>query len=177
MLDSQTIAQVETLFRASKQIELSAAWKRSKQREGRVLEYSSPIYVDGVLQDGVLFHGSAQLERPDQDVVFQLVVTKFGQRLHVQRLDWNPSNGHFNKGIGPDQLRYEKIVGSHIHPYRENVDCDIELLLPQQNLPIAIAIEDNPPDFNRLMYIVQDRFGIVNARSIAEPPWEPKLNL
>jgi hypothetical protein len=89
-------------------------------------------------------------------------------------IDWRPTSGHNNKGKGQPEYRFKNIIGSHHHPFELNWN-ERTSSLRVGNLPIAVPLEDDPPDFHSLLAFAGEAFKITNLGTVRPPPWEEFL--
>lgn len=133
------------------------------------------LEVEGVTLEGFLLRGQCIREIPDRCVMFQLDYLYPGfRRGPAMRIDWRPQNPHTNKNIGPADLRFLIIEGSHIHPFDHNCSLGIERIVAE-NLPIAAPLNPDPTDFGALVREVGKAFNIEGLEAVSVPPWEPRL--
>ena len=90
------------------------------------------------------------------------------------RVEWRPIKPHDNNGLGPNEHRFRKIIGTHKHPFDLNWR-DAAKQLRRGNLPIAIPIELEINDFYTLLDFVGKEFRINNIEKVPSPGWAPRL--
>jgi hypothetical protein len=89
-------------------------------------------------------------------------------------MEWRPVQGHNHKDLGPPQYRYREIRGSHYHAFEDNWLSDASEML-DQNLPIAIPILPDQPDFKSFVDFTGQSLTISGMGLIGMPPWEEVL--
>jgi hypothetical protein len=107
--------------------------------------------------------------------MFQLECNQDDRRdFAIDRIDWRPWHTHENKWRGPSEFRGVKITGTHRHSFDLNW-FPSEARLLTSNLPIAVPLTDDIPDFAALLAFVAQEFRIADAGVIGVPPWERDL--
>lgn len=147
-----------------------------RKRDENNLELVSPLDIDGVTVEGLVFRTTALIKWPDANVMFQLEF--FPPRRQpkggpIARLEWRPFGRHNNKQIGPVELRNVLQEGSHYHDYSTNIEFCREAVY-EGKLPVAVPIWPEP-SFNEVLALVGKEFRISPIDWIPEPPWQPEL--
>jgi hypothetical protein len=145
-------------------------------KDGDYLVCASPFDdASGITLQGLQLRGKTKAATPDRNVSFLIVHETLQLRPKpVARIDWKPFHEHNNKGNGPPELRFKVISGSHHHRFQENWDS-VTATVIGKNLPVAVPIDPDPPDFSALLALLKKEFRILNAESIDVPPWEAAL--
>lgn len=131
--------------------------------------------VDGVTIEGMLFRATAMKDRPEAALTFQLEYRLPPRRDDaIERIDWRPLHTHTNNGRGPPEHRYTIQHGSHHHPFHLNWLPE-ENRMRTTNLPIAVPIVPDIPDFPSLLEFGRKCLRIGNLMALPAPPWEGRL--
>lgn len=170
---------LEQVLRAPKTLTfVPSAWTPSSHRNSTKLEMVVSLDIDGVTQEGLALRATAIAELPDRQLTIQLEHEPPGRkRTPLHRLDWKPLHTHNNKRLGPSHLRFVQQNGTHLHDFFENKSVGEAAFQPRGNLPIAFPVVPEPQSFQKLIEILPDRFMIVDADRLPEPPWTPRLGL
>ncbi len=96
-----------------------------------------------------------------------------GRYSHFDRLDWRPVSAHNNRGIGPVDLRFQLIDGSHHHRLALNAAAEMGLSRAMaENLPIAEPVLPEPVNWEAFLAIAGDRWRIPDLVNTPYPPWQ-----
>ena len=130
----------------------------------------------GIIMEGLTLRGRAFKYRPDQDVMLQLEFPHDRQRTDnaIERIEWNSSRTHNNKGRGPQSLQHVVQRGTHLHAFDLNW-LDDEQRMRKRNLPIAKPISERFQGFTELLEFAGKRFRISNLADLPNPPQERPL--
>lgn len=139
------------------------------------LEFTVPLEIDDVVIQGLMFRGRTRKSLMDREVVFQLEFHR--QEIvggSICRIEWKPLNIHNNKGLGPQKFRYIQQKYSHHHRFDLNWERSQEAVL-KGDLPIAIPLDPDPPNYRELLAVVGKEFRINKIQSVTVPPWAPAM--
>lgn len=127
----------------------------------------------------MLLFGPAVSPPPDRNVTLGLSWDDpTGRGSSFDRLDWRPLDAHTNRGLGPPRHRLAVIEGSHHHPLAENAVLPMGLLRTiAENLPVALPINPDPPDWPAFLAVAEQRWNLHGLRSAPLPPWQYDLGL
>ena len=130
----------------------------------------------GIIVEGLALRGRAFKYRPDQDVMLQIEFPHDRQRTDnaIERIEWNSSQTHNNKGRGPQSLRHVLQRGTHLHAFDLNW-LEVERRMRRRNLPIARPISESIQGFTELLEFAGKRFRISNLTNFPHPPQERPL--
>lgn len=130
----------------------------------------------GIIVEGLALRGRAFKYRPDQDVMLQMEFPHDRQRTDnaIERIEWNSSQTHNNKGRGPQALRYMVQRGTHLHAFDLNW-IEGEQRMRKRNLPIATPISESIQGFAELLEFAGKRFMIRDLTDLPRPPRERPL--
>jgi hypothetical protein len=168
--------EIPELYAAEKAIVSANAWvERDNAQPSRLLTMIAHLEIDGVSIPGLRLRGTAIRSMPDRAVTFQLEYHRPRQHgAALARVEWLPIKGHNNKGMGPKELRFVQITGTHIHPFDLNWN-DAQKQLRRGNLPIATPLDLTPNTFDRLLEFVGKEFRIKGLENVRQPEWQPDL--
>lgn len=145
------------------------------ERDSETVFWTSPIEIDGVAIEGLRFRLTAIRSLPDEAVTCQL---EYHERRKIggpfYRMDWRPLHEHCNKGQGPPELRLLRITGTHHHEFNVNWTF-AATQVRRGNLPIAIAVTDEPQTFEELLAFLGKELTIGNIGLVPRPPWQAGL--
>lgn len=146
-------------------------WRRSPTDKS--LRLTSPLEIDGIIEEGFTFEGRTLIDTPDRNVTFLLCYSSprgAARGVQIAKAEWKPIKGHNNKGIGPKQFRFVEQKRSHYHDFDVNFALgDVWL---RRKLPVATPIDPEPGDFNEFLDFVGRNLNIRNIWLVEEPPWE-----
>lgn len=130
----------------------------------------------GIIVEGLALRGRAFKYRPDQDVMLQVEFPHDRQRTDnaIERIEWNSSRTHNNKGRGPQELRHVIQQGTHLHSFNLNW-LEAEQRMRKHNLPLAMPISESIQGFTELLEFTAKRFRISNLTDLPHPPQERPL--
>jgi hypothetical protein len=161
-----------TLVKADKLIAVQPDWT---ERDSEGLTVISPLQIDDIVVEGLLFRVTAKKRLPEEMLTFQLEFHPPGEiGGPLCRLEWRPLAGHSNKGRGPKEWQHRPIVGCHHHTFDLNQQYAAKDVA-KGLLPIAVPLDNSPVDFNGLLVLVKKEFRISNIEWLEAPPWEPTL--
>lgn len=156
---------------ATKTFSSAPQWKSDGRGQFR---FSTPLIIDGVVQEGLFLMGRAPESTPGRDVTFTLCNgSPRAKPDTIDRIDWNPSTGHVNRNIGPEGLRLLVVEGTHRHYLEDNLTQ--QGVLRTGNLPIARPIEENLNSFGSLVDYVEKAYNIGGLSYLAPPLWTEDL--
>lgn len=160
-------------FEAEKLLSRHPGWIPADRNS---LKLSCPLDIDGVTVAGLELCVYALAELPNEEVCVQLQYMPPKTRsFPFCRIDWNPFRGHYNKGKGPEELKFIKFKSTHIHPFDLNFDEQSGKMI-DLSLPIAIPLQENPSNFQELLALVAKELKISNMDWVPTPPWQPRLS-
>lgn len=160
------------LLGAEKRIRPLPSW-RPVDDSGSI-RWKAPLIVGGATLEGFSLHARCMAAEPGRDVSFILERVLAGQpSVRIDRIDWNPITPHNNKGIGPPELRYKLIHGTHRHAFEANLKEDGSLRTG--NLPVAVPVSDHLPTFEALVDFVGSTYNIPDLKFLTAPPWTSDL--
>lgn len=130
----------------------------------------------GTIVEGLALRGRAFKYRPDQDVMLQMEFPHDRQRTDnaIERIEWNSSQAHNNKGRGPQALRHAMQRGTHLHAFDLNW-IEGEQRMRKRNLPIAAPVSESIQGFAELLEFAGRRLMISNLTDLPCPPQERPL--
>jgi hypothetical protein len=139
------------------------------------LVITSPLDLDGVTVEGLLFRATARKSLPDEQVSFQLEYrSPTNEGGPFARLEWRPLRPHDNNGYGPPEFRYRKIVVSHRHSFSDNwAWCPRQV--ERGKLKVALPLEPEPQTFAEFLAIAAVEFRIAELATLSAPEWEANL--
>lgn len=152
---------------------------RWKWRDKDWLVLVSPLDIDGVTIEGLLFRATALAYRPQESITFQLEYLPPKRQPKggpMERVEWRPLKGHMNKAVGPPHLRNVMQRGTHHHDFWLNWNHS-QTAVRNGNLPIAIPIEPEP-SLDGILEFVGEKFRISPICWVPPPPWaawQPEL--
>ena len=164
------------LYYISKRISPSPA-PRWLERQNNRLELRVALEDEwGITLEGGVFRARAFKHQPDEEVTLQIEFPHDRRRNDnaVERIEWNTSRVHNNKGRGPVHLRYLMQSGTHLHGFDLNW-LEVEQRMRKSNLPIAEPIVEPIQGFTELLAFSKKRFSISNLMELPHPPWEGAL--
>lgn len=142
-------------------------WKLDGRGQFRL---QAPLMVDGIVREGLYLLGRAPESTPGRDVAFMLCNGESkAKSIVIDRIDWKPTASHANRNIGPEDLRFLVIDGSHRHVFDDNLTSTGELR--SGNLPVARPLEENLNTFGRLVALAEVVYNIVSLGELAPPLW------
>jgi hypothetical protein len=161
-----------TLFLAAKSLPSQPVWREPKPD---FLSLTSPLDIEGITVEGLRFRATARRSLLSESITFQLEFhdTK-GQGGPMCRIEWKPLSGHNNKGHGPPEYRNRLITGSHVHPFELNWALGAKFVR-RGNLPVAIPVDTDLPNFREALAYTTRVFNIGNLWLVATPAWEVPL--
>lgn len=166
---------LEWLYTSDKALSSEPDWKL--RSGGEYLRLVSPLEIDGVSIEGLRFSATANSLMPDMNVAFQIeYFPPKGEPVGgpLSRIEWLPKSPHDNKGAGPVEYRYQKLVKCHIHPFEMNWRHS-EAKTNKGILPIAIPIEPGFSTYQDALAFVEKEFRIKGVMGLPLPPWSEKL--
>jgi hypothetical protein len=163
---------IEAFFKADKTIPIPPDWF---VLDSEWIGFACPLDVDGVTLAGFRLQAKAMLRQPDRHVVMQLEhLPPTDKGGAICRIEWRPFSGHNNKGNGPANLRFKDILTSHLHPFDLNWrECEKSVRRGQ--LPIALPLDPDPPNYREFLALVGIEFRIENIQCVVIPPWQPVI--
>jgi len=169
------MVNLEKLWKSDKALSSEPEWRIRERVE--FVRLVSPLDIDGITEEGLLFTARAHIYMPDRAVAFQLEYHSARNaklRGPIVRFDWLPTAPHNNKGRGPKEHQLQTITGSHLHSFDLNWDPS-NSAMRQPNLPIAVPVSDRLETFKEALDFVEKEFRIKGLGSIPPPPWTAKL--
>lgn len=154
---------------ADKTFPTKPQWKR-RDRERLVLV--SPLDIDGVTIEGLLFRATALALRPEESVTFQLEYFPPKRQPRggpMERIEWRPLRAHNNKMLGPPHLHNVLQRCTHHHDFQLNWTHS-QTAVRKGDLPISIPIEPEP-SLNEILEFVGKAFRISPIGWVPPPPW------
>jgi hypothetical protein len=171
MSEDKIIEKLEYMLYARKELTVVTGWTPS----GRGVSLVSSFDIDGVTQEGARFRATALPAFPDRNVVLQLEFhPPTGRGGTFVRIEWRPLRAHSNRGLGPPKYRFRLIGGSQLHSFELNKALGFSMMV-RDNLPIAIPLEPEPPDFVTFLNVAGKLFHIIDLDRIPFPPWQLEL--
>lgn len=164
---------LEAFYNSPKAIARFPGWSRPEPETG-YMWFDAPLEIGGVVEAGLVLRGGAMAQLRDQNVTFELAVTKPGilKRIPLARVEWRSiRGGHSNKRRGKSEWRGKRVGATHLHAFELN-------WLPEQrrmrgtNLPIARPIEEDLQSFESLRSYIGNLFRISNIGIVSVPAWE-----
>ncbi|HBK04829.1 MAG TPA: hypothetical protein DDZ81_03075 [Acetobacteraceae bacterium] len=138
------------------------------------LRFTATLEIGGLTEEALLLFGRATASIPDAAVTLGLRWTGApGRYSHFDRLDWRPVDAHTNKGMGPVDLRFRLIEGTHHHRLAQNAVLELGLLRAMaENLPIAEPVLPEPASWEAFLAIAAQRWRIHDLVTTPYPPWQ-----
>jgi len=158
-----------TLVAAEKQLDRRPAWHPEH------CEFVVPLSVSGITVGGLELRGTGSFTALDRNIMFQLEHSPAGRkRIPLWRCEWRPFSPHTNKAIGPQELHFLQLPGSHEHPFYLNW-LEHEQRMRTGNLPIAKEITPDPASFEEFLDFCGKQFNISNMNIVPAPEWRGDL--
>jgi hypothetical protein len=152
-------------------------WKTRPYKHSVEAFLIRPLCCEGVIEAGLDIRALALSNEPDRNLMFQVEFEPTpGVRFHLLRLEWRPLKPHTNKGIGPIEHRWRRLLDHH-HPFDENAEIGLASFLPEKNLPIGVPLATEAQTFPEVLAILGSLFNIDNASEIPAPPWQYTLEI
>lgn len=138
------------------------------------LRFTATLEIGGITEQALLLFGRATASIVDAAVTLGLRWTGApGRYSHFDRLDWRPVHVHNNKGIGPADLRFRLIEGTHHHRLGQNAELEIGLLRAMaENLPVAEPVLPEPLSWEAFLVLAAQRWRIYDLVNTPWPPWQ-----
>ncbi len=164
------LAALAAFLAADKMLNTSVRWTDT---DGD-LRFTATLEIGGITEEALLLFGRATASMPDAAVTLGLRWTGTpGRYSHFDRIDWRPVHVHNNKGMGPVNLRFRLIEGTHHHPLGQNAALEIGLLKAMaENLPIAEPVLPEPISWEAFLAIAARRWRIHDLFNTPYPPWQ-----
>lgn len=171
--DEALVAALSAFLRADKTITTPIRWLED---ESGKMHFSRTLDIEGVTEASLILFGRAEAKLPDCHVTLGLRwEDPSGRRGHFERLDWRPKDEHTNLGIGPSELHFLLIEGTHHHRLAHNATHPLGLGLAMHlNLPIAIPVEPEP-GWQNFLAVAAQWWRIHDLVRTPPPPWEYDL--
>jgi hypothetical protein len=165
-------ADLFRFWNAEKELSVFPEWKGDGSEYMRLV---APMDIDSVTEQGLLFTAKFHIYSPDACVTFQLEYQsrEFPKGRPFARFEWKPKAPHNNKGLGPENLKYTLIHGTHFHPFDLNW-LHSEVKVRRGELPIALPVTQNIETFKDALEFTRNLFRINNVAEIQMPPWTTK---
>lgn len=172
MLTDPSLADVVAALEAVKQAVLPPAWSPRRQQPN-VLAIRAPLTVDGIVQAGLTVHLQCDQGFPDERVAISLLLEGAIKPLNIARVDWLGS-AHSNPLALAGSVQFLDAGQSHFHDPRYcPTPGHIEAFL-RGNVPSAVALQPEPPDFPSLLAQASVLLNITNLMDVPVPPWQPR---
>ena len=164
------LAALTTFLAAEKALTTPVHWIDT---EGH-LDFRATLEIGGITGEALLLFGRATASLPDAAVTLGLCWTGApGRYSHFDRLDWRPVHVHNNKGMGPIDLRFRLIEGTHHHRLAQNAALEMGILRAMaENLPIAEPVLPEPVSWEAFLAIAAERWRIHDLVTTPYPPWQ-----
>jgi hypothetical protein len=168
--DATLLAALTTFLAAKKALSAPVHWTDT---EGD-LRFTATLEIGGLTEEALLLFGRATASMPDAAVTLGLRWTGApGRYSHFDRLDWRPIHVHNNKGMGPIDLKFRLIEGTHHHRLSQNAALEMGLLKAMaENLPIAEPVLSEPVSWEAFLAIAAQRWRIHDLVTAPYPPWQ-----
>jgi hypothetical protein len=168
--------ELPEIYAVEKAIVSATEWiERDAARHSDLLTMIAHLEIDGASIPGLRLRGTAIRNMPDRAVTFQIEYHRPRQHgAALARVEWIPVKGHNNKGLGPKELQFILIPGTHIHPFDLNWK-DAQKHLKRGNLPIAMPLALTLNTFAGLLDFVGKEFRIKGLEDVSQPEWQPDL--
>lgn len=170
---SSFLSSLQELAYAEKSLNSAPVW--DDKINNQYFQFCAPLSVDGTFPEGLQLRATALKVHFDRGVLFQLEIDPPGYKARqIARVEWRPIKGHRNRPIGPPELHFMEISGTHYHPFDLNFLED-ENRMRSGNLPVARPIEPDFQSFKELIDFVGLEFRINNMELVQPPEWEADL--
>ena len=171
--DEALFRVLTALLEADKTLSTPIVWVKDGQGD---LRFTCALDIDGVTEASFVLSGKAVHTLPDRKVTLGLRWSEpDGRGGHFERLEWRPIHGHTNKGVGPEELHFLLIEGTHHHSLVDNAAHPDGLgYAIQNNLPLARPIEPGP-DWQNFLAVAAERWRIQDIVNSQRPPWQYEL--
>ena len=123
----------------------------------------------------MLLFGRATASIPDATVTLGLRWTGSpGRYSHFDRLDWRPVDAHNNRGVGPVDLRFRLIEGTHHHRLTLNAAAETRAIAGDGGKTSRSPNRccQNPPTGKHSSAIAGERWRIRDLVNTPYPPWQ-----
>lgn len=167
---------VPELYRMPKRVSGAPALRWVEEQNGTLRLLALLEDELGIIVEGLALRGRAYKYRPDRDVMLQMEFPHDRQRADnaIERIEWNSSRTHNNKGKGPQALQNVIQRGTHLHAFNLNW-IESEQRMRKHNLPIATPISESIQGFAELLEFTGKRLMISNLTDLPHPPQERPL--
>jgi hypothetical protein len=166
---------IPDLALAQKSLLVGVGWSNA-DTDG-VMQFSTPLAIDGLTFRGLELRGRCYAHHPDRSVMFQVEVAPPGKRSRIPlvRLEWRPlAEPHRNPPGGDPELSRRLIFGSHFHPFELNW-VGANDAMRSGNLPFAKPLENDPGNFAELIDTAGVLLRINHLDQIQAPSWMERL--
>ncbi|MBF0306511.1 MAG: hypothetical protein HQL41_12775 [Alphaproteobacteria bacterium] len=166
-----------TVVLAEKSIAVFPGWSVPEKGSGAVW-FDAPLEIGGVVEPGLVLHGTALLYAPDCNVALELVArgTLTRKRIPLTRIDWRSlRGGHSNqRGRNCGEWSRVRVGHTHIHPFDMNWVVQEERMRGV-NLPCAKPIDRALHTFEDVSAYSGKELRINNIDIVTRPKWDYDL--
>jgi hypothetical protein len=163
------------IFEEEKLIAYFPGWSSSEEETGYIW-FDAPLDIGGVTEAGLVLHGGAYVNMPEQHVTLELIVRnlKGKRRIALARLDWRSlKGGHTNPRGGPKGLSGKRMPPTHLHDFE--INHDEKKCRMSAGLRWARPIEPELLSFEDVRAFAGKHFRINNMQIVDTPTWEYDL--
>ncbi len=176
MPNDPTYEELRQVLQAEKAVVMLGPWRPTSRTQAtnrlRAMEIRSPLQADNIVIRGAGLYLKCFEDRPDEQVSIGLTIeTSTGPKCFA-RVDWRATSGHPNAHRLCGDLQHVDAGRTHFH----NPDlCPLDddpMDHIRANLPIAVAIEPAPRNFEALLDRCANILNVTNLTEVTPPRWQ-----
>jgi hypothetical protein len=167
-----THEELKRVLQSKKAAVTLGPWRPTSR--ARAVEIRSALRAGNIVMQGVGLYLKCFEDRPDEMVSIGLTIeTSIGPKCFA-RVDWRGTN-HPNTHHLCGDLQFIDAGQTHFHNPALCPPGDDPMAHIRENLPIAVAIEARPPNFEALLDRCASILNVTNLTKATPPQWQSRI--